>query len=221
MNNIDELLVKLPFWSKLSEDDKRLVKLGASIREYKKGQFIHGGVNDCLGMIYLISGEIRTYIISDEGREVTLFHLYDGDPCVFSASCAISQLTFETLISAETDCELLIISTGYFSRLTERNIYVRCFMYELITERFSTVMWTMQEIIFKGFDRRLASFLVSEYDRTGIDEIHLTHEQIAQRVSSAREVVARMLKRFNADGLVQVRRGMIRISDIEKLREMI
>lgn len=94
----------------------------------------------CLGIIYLISGEIHTYILSEEGRDVTLFHLYDGDPCVFSAACAISQLTFETLICTERNCEILVINTGTFSWLTERNIYVHCFMYELITDCFSTDM---------------------------------------------------------------------------------
>ncbi len=221
MDNIENTLPKLPFWGKLSEAEKAMVQDGATIRQYEKGEYIHGGVNDCLGMIYLISGEIRTYILSEEGREITLFHLYDGDPCVFSAACAISQLTFETLICAEKDCKILVINTGVFSHLTEKNIYVRCFMYELITERFSSVMWTMQEIMFKGFDRRLANFLVAEYDRTGATTIRMTHEQIAQRVSSAREVVARMLKRFDADGLVEVKRGAIRITQIDKLRNMI
>lgn len=221
MNITDEMIQLLPFWEKLTEAEKATVQSGTTIRNYQKGEFIHGGANDCLGMIYLISGELRTFILSDEGREITLFHLYDGDPCIFSASCAIRQLTFETLICAEKDCELLVINTGVFSQLTEQNIYVRCFMYELITQRFSTVMWTMQEILFKGFDRRLASFLVAEYDRTGSATLRMTHEQIAQRVSSAREVVARMLKRFDADGLVEVKRGSIRLLDIHKLRELL
>lgn len=221
MGDIDKVLLRLPFWGKLSEDEKRMVKSGAVLAKYEKGRLIHGGAEDCLGMIYIISGEIRTYIISEEGREITLFHLYAGDPCVFSAACAISQLTFETVISAQRDCEMLVINTGIFSRLTEQNIYVRCFMFELIANRFSTVMWAVQEILFKGFDRRLAAFLVGEYARTGSLEIRMTHEEIARRVSSAREVVARMLKRFDMDGLVETKRGAILIKDIGTLRQML
>lgn len=221
MSSVNDILQHLPFWSKLSEEEKQMAHDGASIRQYKRGQFIHGGSSDCLGMIYLISGEIRAYVLSEEGREITLFYLYDGSPCVFSASCVISQLTFETLISVERDCTMLIINSGTFALLADKNIHVRCFMYELLTERFSSVMWTMQQIMFMGFDRRLASFLVAEYDRTGKVTIKMTHEQLAQRVSSAREVVARMLKRFDADGLVEVKRGSIRLLDIDALRFMI
>lgn len=217
---IRDTLLRLPFWDRLAGDEQALVAESAAIRRYEKGRFIHNGDADCLGMLYLLSGEIRTYILSEEGREITLFHLYGGDTCVFSAACAISQLTFETLIRAEQDCELLVLGTGAFTRLTEQNIYVRCFVFELIAERFSTVMWTMQEIMFKGFDRRLAAFLAAEHERSG-PEIRMTHEQIARRVNSAREVVARMLKRFEADGLVEARRGVIRVLEPERLRSLL
>ena len=101
------------------------------------------------------------------------------------------------------------MSTDAFDKLMKKNIYVRCFAYELLCERFSSVMWTMQMILFKGYDRRLASFLISEYKNTGLATIQMTHEQIAQYTNSAREVVARMLKRFASDNLVEFKRGRI------------
>ena len=186
-----------------------------------RGELIHGGGSDCLGQVMVLSGLTRTYVLSEEGREVTLFRLGEGDCCVLSASCVITQITFDTFMSAEMDCELLIVSSGAFGSLSDSNIYVRCFMYEQATARFSDVMWAMQNVLFRRFDQRLAAFLLEESGRTGSNEIRMTHEQLAQNTSSAREVVARMLKRFASDGLVDVRRGVIRILDAGGLEELL
>lgn len=218
------LVEKLPYWDSLKESEKEAVKDSAIINRYEKGSVLHGKGSDgfsCLGMIYVISGELRAYILSEEGREITLFRLCEGDCCVLSASCVISQIDFETILTSTTDAEILIIPTALFGRLTRENIYVRCFMYELTTQRFSTVMWVMQQILFNRFDKRLAAFLLSEYRRTGIPEIHMTQEQIAQNVNSAREVVARMLKQFVLDGFIENRRGHIVLKDINSLEKIL
>ena len=169
----------------------------------------------------MLSGEIRTYLLSDEGREVTLFRLYPGELCVLSASCVISQITFDTQMTAQQETEVLIIPAGLVAALTEQNLSVRCFLYELATQRFSDVMWAMQQILFKGLDRRLAEFLLSEAARTGSDTIRMTHEQLAQHISSAREAVARMLKTFSEEGLVELKRGVITLRDKDGLRQMV
>ncbi len=67
----------------------------------KRGRLIHDGGSECLGLVLVLSGELRTYLLSDEGREVTLFRLYAGDLCVLSASCVISQITFDTQMTAQ------------------------------------------------------------------------------------------------------------------------
>ena len=221
METINRYLEKLPFWGRLSIDEQELVKKYSSIQKYEKGRLIHGCDSNCLGMITVLKGSIRTYMMSDEGREITLFKLYEKDTCVLAASCIISQITFDTFMTAEEDCDILVIQASAFLQLIEKNIYVKCYMYELSTERFSSVMWSMQQILFMKFDQRLASFLMEEYERTGKNEIKMTHEQIAQNTSSAREVVARMLKRFAADGLVEIKRGTIRLTDVEGLRDII
>ena len=220
MINSEEYLKELPFWNNLSDSERKQLCASAVIKSYDKGQEIHGSGNDCLGMIYIISGEIRIYILSEEGREITLFRLENGEVCVLSASCVLSQLTFETQICAEKKTELLIVNSSVLSSLAEKNIYVRCYMYELIAERFSSVMWIMQQILFLGFDRRLANFLVRECAKNGRNEINMTHEQIAKDLGSAREVVARMLKRFSAEGLVEIRRGSIIVKDIDALESL-
>ena len=106
----------------------------------------------------------------------------------------------------DRDTDVLIIPANVIAALKEKNLHVRCFLYELATKRFSDVMWAMQQIMFKGLDQRLAEFLFAEAERTGSDTIRMTHEQIAQHISSAREAVARVLKSFSEDGLVELKR---------------
>lgn len=217
---MENILNKLPFWTSLTEQEKEILRKSAVIRRYEKGSFIHSSDRDCLGMLFILSGEIRTYILSDEGREITLFRLYPNDLCVLSASCIISQISFDTQMTARQDTEVLIIPPNITALLKEQNISVRCFLYEQATERFSEVMWAMQQILFKGLDQRLAAFLVEECERTNSNTVRMTHEQIARNISSAREAVARMLKQFTQDGLVELKRGEIIIKDTDGLKRL-
>lgn len=216
LNNIS----KLPYWGKLTESEKELLRNNITIRTFVKNELISSCDNSCLGMVIVLKGQVRVYVVSEDGREITLFRLYQGDPCVTTASCVIQQLTFETFVSAEADSELLVVPSSLLNQLAEKNIYVKASMYELIAERFSTVMWIMQQILFKRFDQRLAEFFVSYYEKNGTKEINMTQEEIAVSVNSAREVVARMLRQFASDGLISVQRGKITLRNIEALRRL-
>ncbi len=217
---MESVLERLPFWKLLTDSEKELVQQNAVIRLYKKGTRVYSGERECLGMLFVMQGEMRTYLLSEEGREVTLFRIYPNDLCVLSASCVISQISFDTQMSAQKDTEALIIPPNIVLFLKEKNLSVRCFLYELATKRFSDVMWAMQQILFKRLDQRLALFLMQESQRLGTDTIHMTHEQIAQQISSAREAVARMLKQFSEDGLVELKRGAIRLLDQKGLKAL-
>lgn len=217
---MESVLERLPFWKLLTDSEKELVQQNAVIRLYKKGTRVYSSERECLGMLFVMQGEMRTYLLSEEGREVTLFRIYPNDLCVLSASCVISQISFDTQMSAQKDTEALIIPPNIVLFLKEKNLSVRCFLYELATKRFSDVMWAMQQILFKRLDQRLALFLMQESQRLGTDTIHMTHEQIAQQISSAREAVARMLKQFSEDGLVELKRGAIRLLDQKGLKAL-
>ena len=217
---MESVLERLPFWKLLTDSEKELVRQNAVIRLYKKGTRVYSSERECLGMLFVMQGEMRTYLLSEEGREVTLFRIYPNDLCVLSASCVISQISFDTQMSAQKDTEALMIPPNIVLLLQEKNLSVRCFLYELATKRFSDVMWAMQQILFKRLDQRLALFLMQESQRLGTDTIHMTHEQIAQQISSAREAVARMLKQFSEDGLVELKRGAIRLLDQKGLKAL-
>lgn len=220
MNDTIEYLKTLPYWSNMSEAEKYQVESAAFIRHYEPGTMLYGMNDSTMGMIVLLSGEVRAFIFTEEGREITLYRLQEGELGILSPSCAISQITFETHLIATQVTDVLVIPTAEYDDLVQRNIYVRCFTYELTAQRFSVIMWIFQQILFARFDQRLASFLVEEYRRTGSEEICMTQEQIAEYVNSAREVVARMLRRFAVEGWVENRRGNILLKDIGALTKL-
>jgi len=221
MMDINEAIKQLPFWKNLLDEEKIHLLSGAVLRMYKKASYIYGMTDECLGMIYVQKGSIRVYFTTEEGREITLFHIGSGECCIMSASCVISGISLEVQLYVEEETEIIAIHSGMVQKLMDSNIYVRCFAYELATKRFSDVVWVMQEILFARFDVRMARFLLSIYEKTGEKKIQMTQDAIAKEVNSAREVVARMLKQFASDELIELYRGMIIIKDFKGLKKII
>lgn len=208
-----------PFWMNLSSVDKDFLCRHSRMVRYSKGINIHDG-NECTGVILVQSGCLRVYILSEQGKEITLYRLFPGDMCMLSASCVLQSITFDVFADAEQDSECCIIAGAAFASVSERVPEMKIFALETAVSRFSDVMWVMQQILFMSFDRRLAIFLLDETAKTGTDIVKLTHEQIAKYMGSAREVVSRMLKYFSAEGMVEMSRGGIRILDKKKLRSL-
>jgi CRP/FNR family transcriptional regulator len=209
------------FWDKLNKSQQELIINNASLVRYSKGENIHSGESNCIGIIIIIKGAFRTYILSEDGREITLYRLFENEACVLSASCVLENITFDVFIDAVYDSEVLLINSAIFKQLCDENVYVQNFSYQITVERFSDVMWAMQQILFMSFDQRLAIFLLDEMNRNSSDMVNLTHEQIASFVGSAREVVSRMLKYFENEGLIKLYRGKIKILDKKRLSDLI
>lgn len=209
-----------PFWDKISGEDRELICSNSRLITYPKGKNIHDG-NECSGVILVRSGCLRLYMMSEEGKDITLYGLREGDLCMLSASCVLESITFDVFIDAEEESECCVISGPVFAAVSERNPDIKIFALETAVGRFSDVMWVMQQILFMSMDKRLAIFLADESSRTGTDVISLTHGQIARYMGSAREVVSRMLKYFAQEGIVEVSRGGIRILDKRRLRRLI
>lgn len=207
------------FWDLISEDDRREICAHSSVLRYTKGTTIHDGT-ECSGVFCVRSGCLRVYIMSDEGKDITLYRLHAGDMCMLAASCVLQAITFDVFIDAEEDSECYIVSGSEFASISERIPAVKIFALETAVTRFSDVMWVMQQILFMSMDKRLAIFLADESARLGSDMIPLTHEQIAKYIGSAREVVSRMLKYFSAEKIVEASRKGVRIIDKKKLRAL-
>ena len=212
---------RLPFWNRLSSEEKLLLSQNAVSVLYDKHTAIHTADFECIGILLVKSGTLRVYMLSEDGKEITLYRISSGDVCILSAACVLQAITFDVCIDAVSDCDVIQISSAAFSKVMGENVYAEAFAYKLATERFSDVMWAMQQILFMSFDRRLATFLIDESAAQGSESVKMTHEEIARMMGSAREVVTRMLKYFSSEGWVELLRGMVKIRDREKLMEII
>ena len=209
-----------PFWGQLSKEQKELMIKNTMTVQYPKGEQLHRGSLDCIGVLLVQSGQFRTYLLSEDGKDITLYRLSKGEVCLLTASCILKEITFDVFVDAEEDSTALLVPAAVFRQVTQQNIHAQVFEYQLRTSRFSDVMWAMQQILFMSFDKRLAIFLIDELAKTGGDTVRLTHEQIAKYMGSAREVVTRMLKYFANEGIVTLSRGAVTVTDREKLRKL-
>jgi CRP/FNR family transcriptional regulator len=220
MEVIMELSNALPFWNQLSSSQQQLLTQSSVQRSVKKDTILHSGSGDCLGLILVRSGQLRAFILSPEGREVTLYRLFERDICLFSASCMMQSIQFDLTIQAERDCDLWIIPPDVYKSLMEKSAQVANYTNQIMATRFSEVMWRIEQILWKSFDKRLAAFLIEEYTLEDSTVLSLTHEKIANHLGSAREVVTRMLRYFQQEGMVQLSRGTIELLDVDRLTHL-
>ncbi|MDF2838879.1 MAG: transcriptional regulator, Crp/Fnr family [Evtepia sp.] len=215
-----ETLTYLPFWNKLTKMQQEALTASAREFTYQKGSLLHNGSLDCVGLFLVKQGQLRVFTISEEGKELTLYRLFERDICLLSASCIIRGLQFDVMVSAEEDTKVLHIPTAVYQKLMEESIIVANYTNELMASHFSEVMWLMDQIMNKKLDTRIAAFLMEESDLRGETKLLLTHEQIANHLGSVREVVTRMLKHFQNDGLLKLGRGSIELLDVERLNKL-
>ena len=215
-----ELSDFFPFWNKLSDAQKDKLAEMAHPMSVKAGTVIHNGSMDCLGLLLIQRGQLRVYTLSEEGREVTLYRLFELDICLFSASCVMPSVQFEVVIEAEKDAELIVIPSCLFKNLMEDSAPIANYVNHLISSRFSEVMWLMEQIMWKSFDKRLAKFLLEESQLEGTRVLKITHEKIANHIGTAREVVTRMLRYFQGENMVALTRGTVELTDIKKLQNL-
>ena len=208
-----------PFWDSLDKAEQDYICKSSTPVTFPKGSNAHNNT-ECSGVFFIRSGCLRVYIMSEEGKDITLYRLHSGSLCMLSASCVLQSVTFDVFIDAEEDTECVVLNAAAFAEVAERNPEINIFALELTISRFSDVMWVMQQILFMSVDKRLAIFLIDEANRLNTDVIELTHEQIARYMGSAREVVSRMLKYFANEGLVEVSRKGVKILDKKRLRAL-
>lgn len=209
-----------PFWSELTPAQQSRLQGSLMPHRVEKDTLIHNGSADCVGLLLVVSGRLRVFILSEEGKEITLYRLLEQDICLFSASCIFRSIQFDVMVEAETPTEFLQIPNALYEELMRESAPVANYTNELMAARFSDVMWLLNQILYKKLDSRLAAFLLEESLLAGSETLHLTHEEIANHLGSAREVVTRMLKYFSNEGLVALSRGVINISDAGRLRAL-
>lgn len=208
----------LPFWNKITEKEKEMLRT-AEKRNYPKGTVISYGEENCIGLLIVISGRLRVSTVAEEGREISLLRLLERDICLFSATCIFRSIQSDLIVTAEEDTQVWHIPVSAYKKVMEQSAVVANYTTELMASYFSDMVWLMDQVINKKLDSRLAAFLLEESELEGKEQIEMTQEQIAHYLGSAREVVSRMLKYFQQEGMIRSERGCIRLLKPERLRE--
>lgn len=211
----------LPVFSQLTKSQQDTLTNAAFVRKFGRGELLHNGSQDCTGLILVLSGQIRAFTISSDGREITMYRLFERDICLFSASCIMNSIQFDIALTAEKDTEALVIPSETYKSIMEVSAPLANYTSEVMASRFSDVMWLIDQVMWKSFDKRLADFLLNEMNIEGAGTLKITHETIGNHLGSPREVVTRMLKYFVNEGLVSLSRGAIEIIDKNGLERII
>lgn len=218
---IEEILGQQSFWKYLSQIEKETLIKESKMIHYESGYNVYSSIKECLGAILILEGTLRTYLLSDEGKEVTMYRLREGDTCVLSASCMLSAITFDVEIEAQTECNVLLIPARVLAILTKENVYMENFIYKEAAKRFSDVVEALQQLMFLSLTQRIASFLLDESAKSKSLNIVMTHEEIAKVIGSAREAVSRILKQMAKQGYICLNRGEIHIEKKEELYKLL
>ena len=216
-----EIAEYFPSWGQLTPEQQTALSEAAVPRSVRRGTVVHNGSMDCNGVLLLRSGQLRAYILNDEGREITVYRLFEMDVCLFSAPCMIESIQFDLTIEAEKDTDVWVIPPHVFRRVMETSAPLANYVLQIMASRLSEIVWLMEQVMWKSFDRRLAEFLLNESALEGTARLSLTHETIAKHMGTAREVVTRMLRHFQSDGLVKLTRGAVELTDEKGLRSIL
>lgn len=211
-----ENTTEFPFYSFLSPQDKKIVAENFRTELVPAGSVIFDSTS-CKGVLLVLSGIIRVYILSESGREITLYRLFENDLCTLSVSCIMGKMPMQAMIKADTDCSIATLSNDIFSGLHQKYPGIQQLLFETMNTRLADVMWVVEQVAFRGMDQRIGEFLLSRPSTI----IYLTHEEIAAELGTAREVVSRMLKYFEKNGYVELSRGKMKIIDPDGLRTII
>jgi len=215
-----DLASTFPIWNKLTASQQERILSVSQFQKVKSGTILHDGGPDCMGMLVVSSGQLRAYILSEEGREVTICRFFEMDICLFSASCVMPNMQFNIIIEAEKDSEIWNVPACLYKNLMDESLPVAQYSHALITSHLSDVMWLMEQIMWKSFDKRLAEFLLEECRLEESLCLKITHEKIANHMGTAREVVTRMLRYFQNEGMVRLTRGTVELTDEKALERL-
>ena len=215
-----EFSAYLPFWDKLNREQQERLSGIIEYRIVKKGTRIHDSSAECLGLVAVRSGQLRAYILSEDGREITISRLFEYDVSLLSASCVMPDMQFNVMIEAEKDTQFWSIPACFFKNLVDESLVVSNYSRSLLSSNFSELMWLMEQIMWRSFDKRLAAFLLEEAAIEGTNLLKITHEKVANHMGTAREVVTRMLRYFQSEGMVKLTRGGIELSDPDRLNQI-
>ncbi len=211
---------RFPFFTKVSDSARQMLTstlishdVGPSTRLIDRDDEVSG--------VYLVErGSLRVYYLTPEGREGTLYWVDPGDSCILAINCVFAKIRYPAWVESEREpTRFSVIPANVYRDLFEREPAIRAFSFEVLSARTFELMTLLTEAQSLGLERRVASFLLR---RSGAsNEVPMSQETIANHVGTAREVVSRILRSLAADGLVETRRGSIRLLDKTGLKTLL
>ena len=216
-SDIRKYFERLPFWEKLTGEEREYIIRNTGFRRFTRGSMVSDYDRVCLAITI---GIVELHTMGDDGRDIILDEIEAGDSGVMNASVLFKYLRDELYATAKTDCGLATIDVDSFKKLVDSNIYVRCFWYEIAAKSFSHAMHSIRSALLVSIDRRLAGYIVDECEKCNSFTIYTTKEEIANRINSVREVVARMLTKFKDAGLITTSRGVLTVLNMDEVRRI-
>lgn len=213
----DLLRQTLPFWEELEPKDQEALADRVAEGSYTKGHILHFGGKNCAGVQIIKKGQVRVFVTSQGGGEITLFRLVEGDVGILSAACMMKGMDIELDMEVEDDSVICTIPKNLYKEISDHNPKVKDYTLEMLAEKFSDIMWLFNQYVFSNVASRLADTILEHRALGGGDSFSITHDALARDIGTAREVVTRLLKQFQTDGLVKLTRGKIEVLDAQKL----
>jgi CRP/FNR family transcriptional regulator len=217
-DQIKRISLVLPILQQANTQLIREFQQDAFLAKISKGRdvFLEGSQVDAIAL--LISGVVRVYKIGETGREITLYRFGNGQSCILTANAILSQKTFPAIATVEKEAEAVMIPADAFRDWVMRYDPWREFVFELLSQRLSTVMAIVDEIAFRRMDARIASLLIARAQTQ--NPLLITHQEIASELGSSREVISRLLEDFSERGLIRSARGEIEVLDLRSLESI-
>lgn len=214
-SQFNRIAKSLPILQQVDDSFAREFQQAAFFAHIPAGRdvFLEGDHVEAIAL--LISGVVRVYKIGETGREITLYRFGNGSSCILTANAILSQKTFPAIATVEQDAEAVMIPADTFRDWVRRSDVWREFVFELLSERLSTVMAIVDEVAFRRMDRRVASLLLIRAKTQ--NPLRITHQEIAAELGSSREVISRLLEDLVSEGSIRLGRGMVEILDFELL----
>ncbi|MCK5830688.1 MAG: Crp/Fnr family transcriptional regulator [Methylococcales bacterium] len=205
-----------PEFSKSGESAMKSLMESAALVSIPAGQQVFASGSICENYLLLLKGSVKAQLISENGREMLLYQMTPGDSCVLTTSCLLSGDSYPAEAISEEDSSAFIISSHAFYRCLETSAFFREFVFKNFSARLSNIIGRFGEVVFAGIDNRLSKELLSANKKT----IKITHQELATKLGSAREVISRHLKQYEGQGWVSLNRGTIIISDFDALKKL-
>ncbi len=210
------LLKSFDFLKSLDSESEERFLSKCNILNIEMGKTVFDSTT-CNGIMLVIEGRFRVYMISNEGREITLFYLEKGDVSTLSINCITGTMPIKAIVTAEENSKIAKLDNDYFMELHRKSFPLQKFVLENMSQQMNDIMWIVEQVAFNAMDKRIATYLISQNSKI----IYKTHEEIANNIGTAREVVSRMLKYFEKNSVVKLTRGKIYIEDINKLIDIV